>query len=44
MTIVPKDLQGISSYQLCALRLQRFDTEHGQKTRWLLMRPGSLTA
>jgi hypothetical protein len=44
MAIVPKDLQGISSYQFCALRFQRFDTEHGQKIRWLSMRPPSLTA
>jgi hypothetical protein len=44
MTIVPKDLEGISSYQFCALRFQRFDAEHRQKIRWLLMRPASLTA
>jgi hypothetical protein len=28
MTVVPKDLQGVSSYQFCALRFQRFDAEH----------------
>jgi hypothetical protein len=44
MTIVPKDLQGIPSYKVCALRFQRFDTEPGQKIRWLPMRPASLTA
>jgi hypothetical protein len=44
MTIVPEDLQGISSYEFGALRFQRFDTEHRQKIRWLSMRPASLTA
>jgi hypothetical protein len=44
MTIVPKDLQGISSYQVGALRLQHFDTEQRQKIRWLSLRPPSLTA
>ena len=44
MAIVPKDLQGISSYQFCALRFQWFDTEHGQKIRWLSMRLAPLTA
>jgi hypothetical protein len=28
MTIVPKDLESISSYKFCAVRFQRFDTEH----------------
>jgi hypothetical protein len=31
MAIVPKDLQGISPYQFCALGFQRLDTEHGEK-------------
>jgi hypothetical protein len=44
MTVVPKDLKGISAYEFCALGFQRFDTEHGQKIRRLLMCPAPLTA
>ena len=44
MTVVPKDLKGVSAYEFCALRPQRLDTEHGQEIRRLLMRPAPLTA
>jgi hypothetical protein len=44
MTIAPKDLKGVSSYQFGALRSQRFDAEQGQKTRCLSMRAASFAA
>ena len=44
MPIVPKDLEGVSSHQFCALRFQRFNAEHGEKIRWLSMRPATLIA
>jgi hypothetical protein len=44
MTVVPIDLHSISSYEFCAVRFQRFDTQQRQKARWLPSRLASLAA